>query len=121
MNFILQNWQVIIGIIGSAIAFIAGLKTRKVDVRKKEIDALQNMQLAYDKFTEQTNSQIDRLMTEIDLMKKENIEQRKDVRLLQQDNRRLHLEVSKLTEENNTLRKSVEELRKENADLKMKK
>ena len=121
MNFILENWNMILAFLGPVAGFFAGFKSRKIDTRKKAIDALQNMQVAYDKFTEQTNKQVDRLMKEIDHLKMQNYSQGETMRLLQQDNGKMHIQVARLMEENNELRKMIEDLKNENKLLKKKK
>ncbi len=127
MNFLTDNWQALAALFGTIGAYFTGKTLKKIDIKDKEASALQNMQVAYEKFTEQTNKQIDRftgemdrLTSEIDAVKKENVEQRTDLRALQLDNSKLHLEVSKLMIENNSLRKMVEELKSENQQLKAK-
>jgi uncharacterized coiled-coil DUF342 family protein len=75
------------------------------------------MQVAYDKFTEQANKQIDRILSEMDDIKVENREQRSAIVALQKDNSKLHVEISKLMTENNELRRMVSELKVENEIL----
>jgi len=121
MNFLIDNWQTIAATLGTIITgfvgFLSGRKSKKISEQDQQASALQNMQLAYDKFTEQTNKQIDRVISELDDVKGENKEQRKAVMALQKDNSKLHLEVSKLMTENKKLKQMIAELKYENEVL----
>ena len=127
MNFLIENWTVIAGIFGlfgPIAGYFTGLRVQKSLEKEKEADALSNVQQVYNTFTAHTKDQIIALQEQIKALtadlqsvKQENLEQRKDIRELQRENRELHKDVSKLTKENEELRKVVAELRKENEEL----
>jgi septal ring factor EnvC (AmiA/AmiB activator) len=117
MNFITDNWQAITGLLGSVIAFFGGRKLKQTEHKNKEANALQSMQETYDKWTADTNKQIDVLMSELTDVKKENIAQREDLRLLHKDNRSLHNQLTALSKENNELRSQLAELKRHNESL----
>jgi uncharacterized coiled-coil DUF342 family protein len=121
MNFITNNFEMILTTLGgfftAILTFFLGRKTRKISEQDQQASALQNMQVAYDKFTEQANKQIDRILSEMDDIKVENRDQRSAIVALQKDNSKLHVEISKLMTENNELRRMVSELKVENEIL----
>jgi len=117
MGFITENWQAITGIVGSVIAFLGGRKLKQSEQKSKESNALQSMQKTYDKWTDDTNKQIDILRSELQDVKKENIAQREDLRALHKDNRSLHHQLTALTNENNELKKQLNELKQHNESL----
>jgi len=121
MSFISDNLSVIItgltGTIGSIVAFFGGKKVKKSKEKETESNALQQMQKAYDTFTADSNEKYNALKAELNEIKQENREQRRDLRTLQKDNSKLHLEVAQLTRENHELKQMVAELRGENQSL----
>ena len=124
MNFLSQNWEAIAAVLGTLItgvvSFLGGRKSKKIIEQDQQASALQNMQSAYDKFTEQTNKQIDRLIQELDSVKLENRDQRLALTALQKDNSKLHIEISKLMTKNNELNLALMKLQRENDSLKLK-
>ena len=122
MNFLSQNWEAIAAVLGTLItgvvSFFGGRKSKKISEQDQQASALQNMQTAYDKFTEQTNKQIDRLIGELDAVKQENRDQRLALTALQKDNSKLHIEISKLMSKNNDLSMKLMSLQRENDNLK---
>ena len=124
MNFLTQNWEAIAAVLGTLItgvvSFFGGRKSKKITEQDHQASALQNMQSAYDKFTEQTNKQIDRLIQELDSVKLENRDQRLALTALQKDNSKLHIEISKLMTKNNELNLALMKLQRENDTLKLK-
>mgnify|MGYP003650091562 CR=1 FL=1 len=124
MNFLSQNWEAIAAVLGTLItgvvSFLGGRKSKKIIEQDQQASALQNMQSAYDKFTEQTNKQIDRLIQEFDSVKLENRDQRLALTALQKDNSKLHIEISKLMTKNNELNLALMKLQRENDSLKLK-
>ena len=122
MNFLSQNWEAVVAVLTTVItgvvSFFGGRKSKKISEQDQQASALQNMQTAYDKFTEQTNKQIDRLIAELDSVKKENRDQRLALTALQKDNSKLHIEISKLMTKNNDLNMKLMTLQRENDNLK---
>lgn len=113
-EFLLNNWQFLLGIIGSVITFLTGWKLRTINVKKEGASALESIQKVYDTFSTQTNKKFDELYGEIKSLKEENLQQRKSIRELQRDNRDLHKEVSKLMQKNNELLLENQRLKLEN-------
>ena len=48
MNLLQENWQAIVGVLGSIIAFFGGKKIKKAEETKSTSDALTSMQSTYD-------------------------------------------------------------------------
>src|SRR5680860_252382 len=96
MNFFIENWYLIVTLLGTLGAFVTGWNVRKINAKEKEAGALQSVQRVYDTLTKQIEPKFAELFEDIRNLKKENIEQRKEMRVLQEDNRNLHTDVLKL-------------------------
>jgi len=119
MNTLINNLGLILGAIGltgggGLLGVYLDRKKRKGEVQQIEGNALKTMQEAYTKFTEDSNKKFEYLQSEMAHLKKENIEQRKDIRDLHKDNRSLHNQVTALSNENGELKASIKALENEN-------
>jgi predicted nuclease with TOPRIM domain len=86
-TLILENWQIMIGVIGSAVAFITGRKMQTIEEKKANSDAVLSMQTVYDNFVKDIESryadmrdQMQEVRTEVIQLRKENSELRKELR-----------------------------------------
>ena len=61
MQFLIDNWQLIAGTIGTAIAYVFGNKRRKSDDKQAEASAMEVMQRTYDTFVADSKAQYDSL------------------------------------------------------------
>lgn len=123
MNFITDNIVVILTSIGlgggsgGLIGFFTGKKLKKSKEKHTESSALVEMQSAYNTFTRDFNVKIELQDKELLEIRKENREQRADIRILQKDNTALHKEIRVLSKENNQLRAMVSDLTLKNETL----
>ena len=123
MKYILDNIGLILSVLGiggggGLVGLWIGKRKRAGEATQVEANALITMQQAYAKFTDDSNNRFATMQKELDAIKLENIEQRKDIRLLIKDNRSLHNQVTALSNENSQLRASIKELQNENQRLK---
>jgi len=122
MKFINEHWQLLLQLLGLStggglIGFFAGKKKRVSDNKLSEAKALESTQSVYDTLTKHMDVALNQLKEEVNHLKKENVEQRKEMRALQADNRRLHLEVTNMHKENNELKDMIRKLEDENKKL----
>ena len=90
-----DNWQAILGVVGSIIAFFGGRKLKKAEETKNTSDALTSMQATYDTWVNDLKLRYDEL--------KEDIKQYRDEQLV------LRNEITQLRQENNDLRKELKD------------
>lgn len=124
-KWILENIGLILTAIGLSgggglIGVYFGRKKQAAETEQAEGNALKTMQEGYSQFTKDMNDRMGVMQKELDAVKLENIEQRKDIRSLTKDNRSLHNQVTALSNENASLRASIQELKNENERLKRK-
>ena len=122
MKFINENWQLVLQLLGLStggglIGFFAGKKKRISDNKMSEAKALESTQSVYDTLTKHMDIALSQMKEEVNHLKKENVEQRKEMRALQSDNRKLHIEVTNMHKENNKLKEMVRKLSTENEKL----
>jgi predicted RNase H-like nuclease (RuvC/YqgF family) len=122
MKLLAEYWHIIAAVLGLSgsgglIGFLAGKKEQKSKAKKTEADALTSTQSVYDMLTKHMEEALKEMRLEISDLKKENIEQRKEMRVLHSDNRKLHLEVSNMHKENNELKDMIRKLEDENKKL----
>ena len=103
-TLILENWQIMIGIIGSAIAFITGRKMQTIEEKKANNDAALSMQSLYKKFVEdiegryrEMREEMQEVKSEVIQLRKENGELRKELRVWENKYNALRSEFDKLT------------------------
>lgn len=63
-EFLAENWQIITGLLGTAVAYIFGGKRRKADDNNAAASALETMQRAYDTFVTDSKAQYDALKSQ---------------------------------------------------------
>ena len=95
VNFIQENWQIVVGVFGSVFAYFGGRKLKKAEETKNTSDALTSMQATYDTWVNDLKLRYDEL--------KEDIKQYRDEQLV------LRNEITQLRQENNDLRKELKD------------
>ena len=95
VNFIQENWQIVVGFFGSIFAYFGGRKLKKAEETKSTSDALTSMQATYDTWVNDLKLRYDEL--------KEDIKQYRDEQLV------LRNEITQLRQENNDLRKELKD------------
>lgn len=95
VNFIQENWQIVVGFFGSVFAYFGGRKLKKAEETKSTSDALTSMQATYDTWVNDLKLRYDEL--------KEDIKQYRDEQLV------LRNEITQLRHENNDLRKELKD------------
>lgn len=103
-TIILENWQIMIGLIGSAIAFITGRKMQTIEEKKANSDAVLSMQTVYDNFVKdietryrEMRDEMQEVKNEVIQLRKENSELRKELRVWENKYNNLRKEFDKLT------------------------
>lgn len=103
-QIILENWQIMIGLIGSAIAFITGRKMQTIEEKKANSDAVLSMQTVYDNFVKdiearyrEMRDEMQEVKNEVIQLRKENSELRKELRIWENKYNNLRKEFDKLT------------------------
>jgi predicted nuclease with TOPRIM domain len=100
----MENWQILAGIGGSIIAFFGGQKMKSIEEKKANSDAVLSMQTVYENFVKDIESryadmrdQMQEVRTEVILLRKENSELRKELRVWERKYNSLKSEFDKLT------------------------
>ena len=103
-SLILENWQIMIGLIGSAIAFITGRKMQTIEEKKANSDAVLSMQTVYDNFVKdiearyrEMRDEMQHVKNEVIQLRQENSELRKELRVWENKYNKLRSEFDKLT------------------------
>ena len=103
-TLILENWQIMIGIIGSAVAFITGRKMQTIEEKKANSDAVLSMQTVYENFVKdiegryrEMREEMQEVKSEVIQLRKENTELRKELKVWENKYARLRSEFDKLT------------------------
>lgn len=103
-TIIFENWQIMIGLIGSAIAFITGRKMQTIEEKKANSDAVLSMQTVYDNFVKdiearyrEMRDEMQEVKNEVIQLRKENSELRKELRVWENKYNNLRKEFDKLT------------------------
>lgn len=103
-QIILENWQIMIGLIGSAIAFITGRKMQTIEEKKANSDAVLSMQTVYDNFVKdiearyrEMREEMQHVKNEVIQLRQENSELRKELRIWENKYNALRSEFDKLT------------------------
>lgn len=103
-QIILENWQIMIGLIGSAIAFITGRKMQTIEEKKANSDAVLSMQTVYDNFVKdiearyrEMKDEMQHVKNEVIQLRQENSELRKELRIWETKYAKLRAEFDKLT------------------------
>lgn len=103
-QIILENWQIMIGLIGSAIAFITGRKMQTIEEKKANSDAVLSMQTVYDNFVKdiearyrEMKDEMQHVKNEVIQLRQENSELRKELRIWETKYSKLRAEFDKLS------------------------
>lgn len=104
MKFIIDNWQIIVGIFTSVAAFFGGQKMKTIEEKKANSDAVSSMQVVYDNFVKDVESKYNEMRFEMADVKKEvvqlrleNTELRKELRFWENKYNSLKQQFDKLT------------------------
>lgn len=124
-RFLTENWQVIIGMVGAAIAWFGGRELKKTEYKTKEAGALSELQRVYDKYIEHDRERMDdalkrikTLETEIASLKTENIMQRKENLAQRKENGELMEVIRNWEKRYNALEKKYNDLQDAHERLK---
>ena len=78
-KFIIDNWQIIAGLIGSAIAYVGGLKIQRQSVRTSELENLKTVREMEKTLLTDMKTQVDQLVEVNNYLKKVVAEQEKAI------------------------------------------
>lgn len=104
-QILIENWQIIAGLIGSGIAFVTGRKMQTIEEKKANSDAVLSMQTVYDNFIKDIEARYREMREEMQQVKSEVIQ-------LRQENSELRKELRVWENKYNTLRKEFDKLTK---------
>lgn len=96
---------------GSLIAFITERNKRKIEEKQASAEALETMQKAYDKFTEDSLKRYDSVILEVRELKEELTKEKVKFQLLQEENQTLRLENSKIRADYDILKSEFEKFK----------
>lgn len=103
-TILIENWQIIMGIIGSAVAFLSGRKLKTIEEKKANSDAVLSMQTVYDNFVKdiearyrEMKDEMQHVKSEVIQLRQENSELRKELRVWETKYAKLRGEFDKLT------------------------
>lgn len=103
-TILIENWQIIMGIIGSAVAFLSGRKLKTIEEKKANSDAVLSMQTVYDNFVKdiearyrEMKDEMQHVKSEVIQLRQENSELRKELRVWENKYNKLRSEFDKLT------------------------
>lgn len=103
-TILIENWQIIMGIIGSAVAFLSGRKLKTIEEKKANSDAVLSMQTVYDNFVKdiearyrEMREEMQHVKSEVIQLRQENSELRKELRVWETKYAKLRGEFDKLT------------------------
>ena len=103
-QILIENWQIIIGLIGSGIAFLTGRKMQTIEEKKANSDAVLSMQTVYDNFVKdiedryiEMRKEMQHVKSEVIQLRQENSELRKELRVWENKYNKLRSEFDKLT------------------------
>jgi len=103
-SILMENWQILLGIVGSIITFFGGKKMKSIEEKKANSDAVLSMQTVYDNFVKdiearyrEIKDEMSDVRTEVVQLRKENSELRKELRLWEKKYYDIKSEFDKLT------------------------
>jgi predicted nuclease with TOPRIM domain len=103
-QILIENWQIIMGIIGSAIAFLTGRKMQTIQEKQANSDAVLSMQTVYNNFVKdieeryrELKDEMGHVKSEVIQLRQENSELRKELRVWENKYNKLRAEFDKLT------------------------
>jgi len=102
-QILIENWQIIIGLISSGIAYISGRKMQTIEEKKANSDALISTQIVYDNLVKDIEArhnemrvEMQEVKNEVIQLRKENIELRKELRVWENKYNKLRFEFDKI-------------------------
>lgn len=93
VNLITENWQALLGVLGSIIAFLGGRKLKKAEETKNTSDALTSMQSTYDTWVNDFKERYEELKSELKQYREEQLTLRQEILQLRQENNDLRKEL----------------------------
>lgn len=114
MNLITENWQAILGVFGSIIAFFGGKKIKKAEETKSTSDALTSMQSTYDTWVNDLKLRYDELKDDLKQYREEQLTLRNEILQLRNENVELRKELKVWESKYIKLKKEFDILKNEN-------
>ena len=114
INVINENWQALLGVFGSIIAFFGGRKLKKAEETKSTSDALTSMQATYDTWVNDFKSRYDELKEDLKQYRDEQLTLRNEIVQLRQENNDLRRELKDWEGKYTKLKKEFETYKSEN-------
>ena len=75
MNFFIENWLAIVGLLSAPLAWVFGGKqAKKVEIKKANGDAVATMQSVYDQFLQDYKDRMNEVMADLNFVKDHNRE-----------------------------------------------
>lgn len=103
-TLLMENWQILIGVFGSIVAFFSGQKMKSIEENKANSDAVLSMQTVYDNFVKdietryrEMRDEMQHVKDEVIELRKENSELRKELRVWENKYNSLKKQFDKLT------------------------
>jgi cell shape-determining protein MreC len=114
VNLIQENWQALLGVLGSVFAFFGGRKMKKSEEKKTESDALSTMQTTYDTFVADFRERYNEIKEELKNYREEQLQLRQEIIQLRQENNDLRKELKDWEGKYTKLKKEFETYKAEN-------
>lgn len=114
INLISENWQALLGVFGSVVAFFGGRKLKKAEETRSTSDALTSMQSTYDTWVNDFKSRYDELKDELKQYRDEQLTLRQEIVQLRQENNDLRKELKDWEGKYTKLKKEFESYKNEN-------
>ena len=114
MNLLQENWQAIVGVLGSIIAFFGGKKIKKAEETKSTSDALTSMQSTYDTWVNDLKLRYDELKEDLKQYREEQLALRQEILHLRNENTELRKELKAWETKYIKLKKEFEIYKSEN-------
>lgn len=114
VNLIQENWQALLGVFGSVIAFFGGRKMKKAEETKSTSDALTSMQATYDTWVNDFRDRYNEIKDELKVYRDEQMQLRQEITQLRQENNELRKELKDWEQKYTKLKKEFETYKSEN-------
>lgn len=114
INFLSTNFEYIIGVFVSIIAYFGGRKSKKADETKNTSDALTSMQQTYDTWVNDFKNRYDELKSELKLYREEQLQLRKEITQLRNENDELRKELRVWEQKYTKLKKEFDNTQEKN-------
>ena len=75
---LIEHWEILVGMITTFFAYLGGKKIKTIEEKRASSDALTSMQLAYNNFVKDVDSRYDDMRLEMNSLKDEVIQLRKE-------------------------------------------